>query len=217
MSNTNTLPQSVSALYTQYTIEEFVKRAMEGEVSDYIKNAYDLCKPQLGTLSLQEFAAKVSNWNPNKSGIGEKCQLQWLHDNKFPTIQKLASHGKGTVSLYREPNGKYTIIQGKKTNLAGVKSFDAIAITPTEVGLFLLKTVDIGPLTDSTGGGHQNNVQDEIVNLITHVRNQKIFIDGKLVKIYIIIDGRSADRIIQAARKAANGSADIVINESEKL
>lgn len=197
-------------------IDEFVKKASEGMISEYSKNAYSVCKPYLGTLSLEEFAARTSNYNPNKAGIGEKSQLEFL-ESKFPSIKKLPSHGKDSYALFKLANGRYTIIKGEKTNLGGVKSFDAIADLPNEVIFFILKTVDIGPFSDSTGGGHQTNVQDEITNIISHARQQKLTLDKKPVKIYVVVDGRSASNIIAAARKASNGCTHIVINEGKNI
>lgn len=207
-------PKSVEELYVEAAIVEFVKKAQEGVVSDYIKNAYMMCKSQLGNMTLQEFAAFVANYNPNKSGIGERSQINWLRTNKFPSLEKLSNRGKEALSLFRQSNGKLDVVKGKKSNLNGVKSFDAYELTQKVVNLFLLKTVDIGPLSDSVGGGHQTNVQDEVVNFINHIRQQKLSFAGKDVKVYIVIDGRSADTIIKAAQAAANGDPNIVINES---
>ncbi len=215
MSTLNT--KSVSEIHDQLAIEVFVKKAQEAEVSEFVKTVYSAARHLLGSMSLQEFAAYTSNFNANKTGTGEKSQIQWLKTNKFPTIEKLANRGKKAIWLTRLSNGQYTIIQGEKTSLSGIKSFDAMAILPNEVALFVLKAVDLGSLTDSTGGGHQGNVQDEVVRLVEHARQQNLFIGQKPVKIYIVIDGRSAAGIIKAGQKAANGSVNIVINESANL
>ena len=215
MNNTN---ESVLEIYNRLAIESFINKAFKKEISENIKNIYDKCKDHLNELSLQDFAAYISNYNPNKAGIGEESQIKWLEANKFQTIKQLPNHGKNSFSLYYEINGSLTI-KNTKSNLTGIKSFDAIAFIPNknEVAFFILKTVDIGLFSNNIGGGHQKNVQDEIISLIEVIRNQNILFDNKLVKFYIIIDGRSADKIIKNAQKAANNDNNIIINESEKL
>jgi hypothetical protein len=192
--------KSVEELYMTMAIDELVKRAQDGSVSEYTKNAYTLCQSLLDGISLETFAARTSNYNPNKSGIGEKSQIQWLKENKFPTIEKLPSHGKESMSVSVSSNGKYSIFMGKKSNLTGVKSFDAIEVLPQLISLFVFKTVDMGLLSDST-----------------HLRQQKFSFNGRDVKVYIIVDGRSAPGIISVAQKAASGCSNIIISESEKI
>lgn len=217
-NNMNATNKSVEEVYMEMATQEFAKKANDEIIADYVKNAYAASKHLLfrKDMSIQEFAAYTSNWNPNKSGIGEKAQLEVLR-KKFPNIEKLPSHGKNSISLTGLPGGQYGIVRGRKSNLAGVKSFDMMDSDQKEVRFFVAKTIDIGFLTDSTGGGHQTNVLDELINFLSFATCQKLSFAGKSVKIYLAVDGRSADAVIAAGRKLTQGCAYIVIDKSENL
>lgn len=206
----------VEELYNKKAIECMIKRAKKGEISPFIIGAWNDCTTRLPGMDLKEFAAYNSNYSPSKEGIGEKAQLELLKADHYPLIEGLPKNGKNRLSL-QEANKVISIIRGKKTNISGTKSFDAISEDALKVILFVLKTVDIGKWSESIGGGHQKNVCDEIERLISVIGIDALSYNGKPVEIKVLIDGRSSAPIIAICKKLIKSGSIITIGSVVSL
>lgn len=198
--------------YNQLAIQAMINKANERKISNYIMNFYNSCKDKLNGMSLEEFAAYTSNYNVNKSNIGEKCQITYLRKNKFPSIKPLPNKGKDSISLQLDFDDSIFINNGK-TNLVGIKSFDAIA----DNKLFILKCIDFGEFSESIGGGHQDNVKNEIKNIINIIGDQKLYFNNNEMEILILINGRLSQNIIDDGKKLIMTNSSITINSCEGI
>jgi len=212
----------LESLYHIEAVKCFVAKANKKEISPYLKRAYAASKETFeqsgNNISLEEFAAYNANSNPNKSGIGEKCQILFLSQDKYVGIKALPNNGNSCIKICTE-KGKIVLKQGKeKSSLQGIKSFDAIHENEEEITLFVLKTTDLGIFSDSIGGGHQDNVRIELLNLINALKGILLSFNGKNVQVAIIIDGRYAASIIEACKKFIDPKHDnIIIGTCESI
>ncbi len=172
--------RSVENIYDALAIEAALKKVKEGTISPYTKNFFTACKHaepvETKDLSLEAFANGTSNWNPGKCGIGEKAQILYCKENKFPLIETLSTLGDASISFCKDTDGTLYLSQGSESNITNVKSFDAYnpIITNNAIELFMCKTVDIGTFSTSTGGGHQKSVKSEVFSLIETVLSNRL-------------------------------------------
>ena len=203
---------SVEQVYDGLAVDALVAKVEAGQISEYVRSQYNACRGRLpNNIGLTDFAAKTSNWNPNKGGIGQKAQLHVLrrYDRH---ITKTKERGEGSIKLSKSNDGTTQIIQsGLPSTIKGVKNFDAIREYDDVIRLFVLKTIDIGTFSVSQGGGHQDNVAAEIDILAEHTRGKRFVFNGKRVEIVVLVDGRSG--II--AKYADYNSANFVVSNTD--
>jgi hypothetical protein len=191
----NNTIRNVERLYHSEERKLFIERAKQATISDYTKTAYADCKSALGNMSLETFAARTANFNPGKAGIGQQVQMDYLRKNKFHKIEALSPSGQSAIFLY-DNAGVLALREGIKSNINGVKSFDAIEETAKTIRLFVLKTVDVSSYSDNIGGGHQKNVEIELTTMIEAIGSNSLSFKKKPVEIYILLDGKSASPMI---------------------
>lgn len=205
----------VESLYEKLACEAVLSRKGCG-ISNYTKNYYEKCRDlypdQMNDWSLEQFTCDIANFNPGKCNIGEKAQISIIQE-KNPSFKKLSVRGKYSLSLQKE--NAELVINNKKTNISGIKSFDGI--DPENRILYVLKTQDIGGFSDNEGGGHQDNVFTEIQRILLTVGNTTLTINGYPYKLFIIIDGRSAVKIIQNLQPFIQNSEMITVCQTEDL
>ena len=161
-------------------------------------------------MSLTEFAAYTANFNPGKTGIGQKAQMQHLQEGNYPKIKALPSGGKNSVKLMKTGNTVFIVECAGRSNIRGIKSFDAYDSSSNT--LFMLKTLDIGIFSDNVGGGHQDNVRSEVETIIATTNGKVLSYKGKNVNISILINGRSADNLVKHCQSLLSVSTNIVID-----
>jgi len=196
--------KTVEDIYNKLAIEKTIEKVKESNISPYTRKLYEECKSQLPGITFEDFAARISNWNPGKTLIGEKAQLSYLTQNKYPKIKKLAPSGKHCISLHKIPNN--FLIKNGKSNIDGIKSFDAINDDGGKITFFILKTVDIGMFSDNMGGGNQDNVSNELAFIIDKLCNNDFIFNNKPVDITIVINGRSSKEIMTACQKIVSNN-----------
>lgn len=212
----------VEDLYNNLAIEKTLEKIAEGSISDFTTRLYDECK--IGDMSLEKFAALTANWNPGKCGLGQKAQLLFLGQDKYPNIVGLSNAGKKAIHLYEDNKGSLKIGVGKSTNIEGIKSFDAADYDTNKTTFFILKTVDIGKFSDNEGGGHQDNVLIEIKTFIKKAAGNELSFNNKSVDVVILVDGRSSKKIITRCQEILDNfnhrlpqTTKITISSCEKL
>lgn len=205
---------TVSEIYNEKAIEIFVGAANKKKISSYVQRAFEKCKAKLGDMTLEEFAAYTSGIIPNRSGIGEKSQFEVL-EKKIPGLECLRNSGKEAVRFSKK-NDRIVIVKGEKSTLGTIKSFDAIQETDNEVIFHIWKTVDIGDFSDSIGGGHQDNVRNELETLISFAKGHRLTYNGKRVSFAVLIDGRSSLSIIEHCKGVLGKCENIVISNSDE-
>lgn len=210
----------VEELYNKKARKLALEKVKEGKISNKVVLEYqDLCAhhpDEMKDISLERFAALLANWNAGKYGIGEDSQLEVLKE-KYPNLEELANKPdevkRRYLSLHKFEDDSLGIFEGKKSNITGVKSFDAYENRK----FFILKTRDIGMYSDNTGGGHQDNVQAELLILINELKNQDVYFRGEKATFFIGIDGRKSEKLINICREAASGCSNIIIDNVENL
>ena len=213
-SHSNSL---VEALYNNLAKSKIVEHVSRRVISEYTRRQYEACKDCIGDMTLSDFAAFSCNTNPNKSGIGQAAQIDILSQKKFPNIKGLPNHGKQSIKL-TSVNGTLTVKEcAGKSNLGGIKTFDAIVEEKNENILFVLKTVDLGVFSENEGGGHQDNVQDELARLISVIGSNKLVFKGKPVRVFILVDGRSSDEIVAYCRNIMVSGSIITMGNCEDI
>jgi hypothetical protein len=202
--------------FDEEAIEIFVKNVIDKKISPFMECAYQKSKNKLpeGT-TFEMFCSCNANTNPNRSGIGQKTQIDFLK-SKFNSAKKLDDRGKNCVTLSKGIGGKVYVTKGK-SNINGVKSFDASYEINNELILCSLKTTDLGTFSKNIGGGHQKNVSTELKQLIMLVKNKELFFEEKKVKIHILIDGRSSNKFILECKELMKNSSTISIGRCEDL
>lgn len=243
----------VENIYTKLALAQAVENCKKREISAYYKNMYVMARnafpDEMKDVSLEQFAHGNMGYVPGRHGFGQQAQMVYLKQNKIPTLEPLSANGCASISLRKEADGTLYLSQGKETNITNVKSWDAYDTkrTNNRVHLFMMKTVDLGPFTDSRDGGHQENVFSEICTMIELVRDNALSQDlfrglsasiGKTktremrfrlcdiaqrffaiegVDITIVIDGRLAEAMISEAHSRYQVPANIRLTTSEKL
>lgn len=204
----------IELIYKDLAIQHFIKKANQKQISPYIQSLYQACGQRFNG-SLEEFAAYVANYNANQSGIGQISQLRILR-KKYPNIIELPSGGTNSFVLSK-CNRNYSITKGG-TATNDTKTFDAMVALRNKYLFFVLKTVDLSPFSSTTDGGHQTNVKNELKNLI-HVCNRipKLTYNKKPVIIHILIDGRSAPKIIEDCIDICDNDELLEINSCAHL
>lgn len=194
--------------------EAAIFKVKNSGISDYTNNLYMACQRHIPEdmvgISLEKFACYTTNWNAFKCGIGEKAQLQLLKE-KFNSIKKLPNRGKDAISLYRDTDNSI-IIKKSKSNIVGIKTFDAFYECDEDITFCILKSVDLSTFSNSKGGGHQDNVRNEIIQTIKLVNDKKFSYKNKSVKIRIFISGKGADAIILHCKKILHNSIYLTID-----
>lgn len=209
---------TVEELFDQKACDKALEKVISGIISDYTHNFYLAVRSahpeKMKDVSPEKFAALTANWTPGKCGIGEESQIEVLRAGRFPNIEKLAPSGKASIKLHKSNDGTLSIREGKgKPNVTGVKNFDAID-EGREIIFFLLKTIDIGSFSDNEGGGNQDNVLNEIEIFILTTKNKTLNFRGKEVKFVIVVDGRSADKIIAHCQILLQNVSNITISKA---
>lgn len=206
---------TVEQIYTKKFINRVLDKVGKNfSMSEFQKTAYELCKPHLGNMSEKNFAAKLGNHNPNRCRMGEDSQVELLA-KEFSDIERTI--GKRSIQLIEMDDGSKCFVFAEEGNIDGIKSIDAMASDDTYIYLFYLKSVDIGPASTSEWGGHQKNVQNEVVCFAKHASEAEMKFEGKKVRVCIGVNGRTADRVIRAARKASRRSSNIIIGTCEHI
>jgi hypothetical protein len=198
---------SILEVYNELVGDILVRRVNAGEISPYIQRQYNLYRNRFPGIDLTTFAARTSNFNVTKSCPGQKAQLRVL--SAFdPGITQLPGRGQNSIKLSKSEDGVTHIVESSsKSTIPGVKSFDAIREYDDMFCFFILKTVDLGGCSDNIGGGHQDNVASEIDIMADSVRGKRLTFNGKLAKIFIVVDGRS--NIVE--RYAGYNSANLIV------
>lgn len=216
----------VEKIYNKLAIAAAIEKVKQKKISEYTQKFFTRCKDEcpsdMANVSLEEFACSTANWNPGKCNIGEQAQCYYMAKNKFPKICPLAKKPSKKVSeksplyLSQDAGGSLSVTHSK-SNIDGVKSFDAISEDDKCVNLFIFKTVDIGEFSVSEGGGHQDNVRDELKRFISVAKDATLTFNSKPVQILIVVDGRSSKTIIEQCKEALGNSSLIKIGNSEEL
>jgi hypothetical protein len=210
---------TVEEYYKEYALRATLDKIVSGQTSPYIVKLYQATKARFPTemksVSLEKTAAYTANWNPNKCSIGQKAQIAFLKQAKFPNLASLPAHGKNAIALKNTSKG--VCIGLGKSDINGVKTFDAIDRGNKKISLFAFKAVDLGEFSDNQGGGHQNNVGIEVKTLILSIGSSALFYEKLPVDVYIVIDGRLADKFIEDGKKLLHKNTCIIIGKCEDL
>jgi len=208
----------IEEIYDRLATELFVKKANEKLISPYIRKAFIKCQSYLDpNITFEQFAAWTANFFPGRAGIGEESQIEFLK-TKFPSIKKLPVRGKKSLKLFRGTDGGLFIKRSAtKSNINGIKSFDAISISDNKIYIFMLKTIDIGSFSESVGGGQQDNAENEIINILDVIGASSFSFEDKNVEIIIGIDGRSAGNKIAYLKEKFPNLSNVTITMCEDL
>jgi hypothetical protein len=208
----------VETKYDELAVKAAIAKATIGKISPYITKMYDMAKDQID-ITLEQFAARLANWNAGKEGIGQKAQATAILSVR-PTFAMLKNAGKGSVFLYDTGNDivirKYSN-ECVKTNIVGTKTFDGKDEDNEWLTLYILKTIDIGSFSDNKGGGHQDNVETEIKTILKNIASRSFTFNDKTVKFVVMIDGRSAKNIIDNCISMIGSSDNIRIGTFDDL
>lgn len=213
----------VEEKYNELAILAAIKKVEAGQISEYTVSFYEACKKYKPNFdehcTLEQFAARTANWRPGQAGIGEDAQIEAIKI-VHPDFKGLNNSDKGSIFLYND-NGQMIVRKHSKkiskTNIKGTKTFNGMNTLKDIIELYFLKTIDIGKFSKSTGGGHQNNVRDEIIKLLENIVNKSFTFDNKPVHFVIMIDGRSAPDYIKDCKPLIHPNDNIRIGTFEDL
>lgn len=205
--------------YNKMLCDEMRIKANRKTISTRLKLIYDDCKDLLPGMSLAEFSAFTDSAKAHIRNLGERAQMKVLQ-RKIPNVKKLPNNGFNSIKLHKNGNAISIKKSNENSNIPGVKSFDAIWDNKDEnkIYLIVMKTIDLGKYSKSIGGGHQKNVETEILNLISLVNNKNIRFENKNVEFIFLIDGRSAKQLNDKCQTlVGNNSQNITVCSVDDL
>lgn len=212
---------TIEQIYEREAIKALREKVERNDaISDYKRNQWlaAFSEDERKELSLEKFIVCTSGWDIIKCNLGEKAQTQYLR-TKFPNYIRLAGAGAKAVRLCKD-NGKYVLKETKSKgnkDVLTVKSMDGMVAKQNKQVFFLLKTVDLSPFSTSLGGGHQDNVKNEMRIFCQAVANKNVTYNGKATEFWIVIDGKSAKPILDDLKNEYANCSSIKFYTSSEL
>lgn len=210
--------------YSRLASEKIIARISSASIPDGLIRLFNYYKEYLPQdMTIEKFALLTWGFNAGRFNLGENAQINILKQ-KYKNIHVLPKSGKSKNKIFitKDVDNNYKISKTKSTNITNLHSFDAICEFPDNIILFILKTIDLDPVSVTKGGGGQDHQINELksnIDILYDIssNNNQLYFNNKPVTIMILIDGRSALETINDCKNHKQNIDHLIINSVNKI